>query len=227
MSSFSDPKIVSEYAARTAQIVPGLSDMHRMANIIISQSVPVDGRILVLGAGGGLELAAFAGMRPEWRFDGVDPSAEMIAMAKTILGPASTRVNFHEGYIESAPEGPFDAAVCFLTLHFLERAARQRTVNEVFRRLRPGSPFIVAHHSFPNAGAEKDRWLELYAAFSVLSGIPAEQARGGIASMKERLPVLPPAEDEDILRAAGFADINLFYAALTFKGWFCYKPPSP
>ena len=37
--------------------------------------------------------------------------------------------------------------------------------------------------------------------------------------MKEHLPVLSPEEDEALLRAAGFSDVELFYAALTFKGW--------
>lgn len=224
MSVFSDPKIVSEYAQRTARIVPGLSDMHRMASIIIGQKIPNEGRILVLGAGGGLELAAFAQMQPQWRFEGIDPSGEMIQLAKTVLGPLSSRVNFHEGYIYSAPEGPFDAAVSFLTLHFLEKDERLKTVKEIFKRLKHGSPLIVVHHSFSNTDFEKNRWLELYADYGISSGIPAEQAKAGIQPMKERLPVLSPVEDEEILRAAGFTDINLFYAALTFKGWFCYKP---
>lgn len=36
--------------------------------------------------------------------------------------------------------------------------------------------------------------------------------------MKERLPVLPPKEDELLLTTAGFRNIQLFYAAFTFKG---------
>ena len=195
-----------------------------MAGIILNKSVPADSRILVLGAGGGTELKAFATAQPEWQFDGIDPSAEMIRLAEINLGRLSSRVNFHEGYIDDAPSGPFDAAVCLLTLHFLDKEERLRTVREVFKRLKPGAPFIVAHHSFPNSESEKDRWLGLYAAFSVLSGIPAEQAENGIKPMKERLPVLSPEEDEKIFNEAGFRDINLFYAAFTFKGWFCYKP---
>lgn len=33
------------------------------------------------------------------------------------------------------------------------------------------------------------------------------------------LPVLAPEEDAEILCAAGFSDVQLFYAAFTFKGW--------
>ena len=37
--------------------------------------------------------------------------------------------------------------------------------------------------------------------------------------MKERLPVLTPEQDADLLRQAGFADVETFYAAFTFRGW--------
>jgi tRNA (cmo5U34)-methyltransferase len=37
--------------------------------------------------------------------------------------------------------------------------------------------------------------------------------------MAERLPILTSAEDEALLRDAGFADVSLFYAAFSFRGW--------
>lgn len=37
--------------------------------------------ILVLGTGGGLELKAFFEMQPDWHFDGIDSSAEMLDLA--------------------------------------------------------------------------------------------------------------------------------------------------
>ena len=81
--------------------------------------------------------------------------------------------------------------------------------------------FIVAHHSFPLE--RRDAWLARNAAFVVAAGVPAEQARSGMRAMKEKLPVLAPEADEALLREAGFTDVELFYAALTFKGWVCRK----
>lgn len=75
MTGFSDPTAVSGYAERTARIVPGLRDLHRMAGVLLAERAPPDARMLVLGAGGGLELKALAEMQPGWHFDGVDPSA--------------------------------------------------------------------------------------------------------------------------------------------------------
>lgn len=151
MAPFSDPAAVSGYAERTARLVPGLQGLHRMAGVLLAKQAPADARIPVLGAGGGLELKAFAEMQPAWRFDGVDPSAEMLGLARTTLGPLAPRVHLHEGYIDSAPAGPFDGATCLLTLHFLPAAERLQALQQLHARLKPGAPLVVAHHSFDNA----------------------------------------------------------------------------
>ena len=224
MTPFSDPTLVSGYADKTARLVPGLRDLHKMASVLMAERAPADARVLVLGAGGGLELKAFAELQPAWQFDGVDPSAEMLALARTTLGPLASRVRWHEGYIDSAPEGPFDAATCLLTLHFLPAAERRETLAQIHRRLRPGAPLVVAHHSFADDDPGKDRWLARNAAFAIASGVPAVQARSSIAAIKERLPVLSPEQDVALLYAAGFSNVELFYAGLSFKGWTAFKP---
>ncbi|KCB46933.1 hypothetical protein [Bordetella hinzii] len=45
MTSFSDPAAVSGYAERTARIVPGLCDLHRMAGVLLAECAPADARI--------------------------------------------------------------------------------------------------------------------------------------------------------------------------------------
>lgn len=220
LSPFSDPESVARYAEGPARKVPGFHDLQRMTAILLAERIQDNARVLVVGAGGGLELKAFADAQPEWTFCGVDPSAEMLSLAKHTLGPLASRVDLHEGYIDSAPAGPFGAATCLLTLHFIPEDERRRTLTEIHRRLRPGAPFVVAHHSFPQAGGEKAKWLARYAAFA---GVPAANLESAIATMGERLPALSPEQDEALLREAGFADVALFYAGFTFKGWVAYK----
>lgn len=222
-SSFSDPESVARYAEGPVRLVPGFHALQKMTGILLAERVRDDAQVLVLGAGGGLELKAFAEAQPGWRFHGVDPSAEMLALANRTLGPLASRVEFHEGYIDTSPTGPFDAATCLLTLHFIPEEERRRTLAEVHRRLKPGAPFVVAHHSFPQEAGEKAKWLARFAAFAAASGMPAMTPESA-AAMGERLPVLSPEQDERLLREAGFTDATLFYAAFTFRGWVGYKP---
>lgn len=219
MDAFSDPDAVARYADNPPRMVPGYADMQRMAMLLLAERVPAKAKVLVLGAGGGLELKVFTESQPEWSFDGVDPSAAMLELARQTLGNLADRTRLHEGLIDNAPEGPFDGAVCILTLHFIERAERARTLQEVRRRLRPGAPFIVAHFSIPQD--ERDLWLSRYAAFATASGIDRVQAESAKTGIADHLPILSPEEDEALLREAGFIGVSLFYAGFTFRGWVC------
>ena len=160
MSSFSDPKAVASYAERPVKQVPGFHALQRMAALLLAETVPPDGDVLVLGAGGGLELKVFAEAQAGWNLTGVDPSAEMLKIAVATLGPLASRVELHEGYIDTAPEGLFDGSTCLLTLHFLSIEERLCTLTELRRRLKPGAPLVVAHHSFPQTEDQKMRWLD-------------------------------------------------------------------
>ena len=222
LSFFADPEAVARYAEGPPRFVPGFDALHRMTSILVAERVPSDARVLVLGAGGGLELKAMAEAHPAWRFVGVDPAEAMLNLAADILGPLADRVELVQGYIEDAPEGPFDAAVCLLTLHFLSQADRQRTAEAIRRRLKPGAPFVTAHGSFPQGRGERSLWLSRYAAYAVASGAEAEQASSARDAVDAHVDMLSPEQDEAVLRAAGFADVSLFYAAFTWRGWVGY-----
>lgn len=206
------------------RLVPGFDGLQRMTTLLLRESVPSTGTVLVLGAGGGLELKRFADAEPGWRFVGVDPAAEMLKLAQATLGPLNERVDLHEGYIDTAPLGPFDGATCLLTLHFIPLEQRLQTLKALWQRLLPGAPLIVAHHSFPQAAQDKARWLQRYAAFAVDSGVPAADAERAITAISAQLPVLSPETDEALMREAGFEGVELFYAGFSFKGWVGYTP---
>jgi len=219
LDMFSDRERIAHYADGPRRFTPGLDAVHRMTELLLAEHAPPYAHVLVLGAGGGLELKALAQAQAGWHFTGVDPAGPMLNLARETMGEDAGRANLIEGYIDGAPEGPFDAATCLLTLHFLNRDERVRTLREMHRRMKPGAPLVVVHSSFPQAEPARTRWIARYAAFAVASGAdPAqtEQARSAVASS---LALLTPEEDELCLYDAGFKDVELFYAAFTWRGW--------
>lgn len=343
MKPFTDPAAVDRYSGATSAKVPGLADLQRMAAILLAERAPAEAEILVLGAGGGAELAVFAAARPGWTFLGVDPSRRMLDLARDRLGPHLDRIRLLEGYIDDAPDGPFDGAACLLTLHFLPRDARLATLRAMHRRMKPGAALVVAHHSLPDGGigrregaredaarqareaggaatgdrpetgratgerksedrmaeagpaddrrredrpkdrhprdslprdglprdghprddrragdptrgdrptgdgpevgagdpaaeghdaghpagggsglpedAEALRWLARSAAFAGFPATDPARAAASAATMARLLPLLPATEDAALIAEAGFADVALFYAGFTFRGW--------
>jgi len=216
-SPFMDPAAIANYPIDTPRKVPGLADLHRMATLLLGEQAPAASHFLVVGAGGGLELVSLAAARPDWRFTGVDPSPAMLDLAREAVAPFAARVQLVNGIVDQAPAGPFDGATCLLVLHFLERGERLRTLREIRRRLRPGARLVVAHHAPPEGHAEC--WMARSVAFG--AGATANSASTAAAGrlMTERLPLLTPQEEEELLRASGFVEVELFYAALSFRGW--------
>lgn len=219
LKHFSDPEAVSRYAEGPRRFVPGLEALHRMTGLLLAERVPGNARVLVLGAGGGSELNALAQAYPGWTFVGVDPSAEMLRLAAHTAAAHRDRIELVEGYIDDAPAGPFDAAVCLLTLHFLVASERERTVREIHARLRPGAPFVAAHASFPQGADEREIWLDRYTAYPIASGADPEQVQKARAAVATSLNSFSPEQDEAILQAGGFSNVSLFYAAFTWRGW--------
>jgi tRNA (cmo5U34)-methyltransferase len=222
IDAFNDPEAAARYVEGPPRFVPGLESLHRMCGVLLAERTPQNARVLVVGAGGGMELKHLAQAYPGWTFVGVDPAAEMLRGAERLLGPLNDRVALVEGYVEDVSAGDFDAAVCLLTLHFLDAEERVRTAGEIRKRLKPGAPFVAAHGSFPQGPGERDLWLDRYAAFAIASGFDADKARGAREAVAAHVSMFSPEHDEAILRQAGFSDVTQFYAAFTWRGWVAY-----
>ncbi len=220
--SLGNAPAIKNYAENAARLVPGLHDLRKMTALLVTERATASAKVLVVGAGGGLELKELAQSHPQWRFVGVDPFKPMLELAETTLGPLMTQVELHLGTTETAPAGLFDAATCLLTMHFLNHDQRRATLHEIRRRLVPGAPLIVAHFSFPQAPEERPLWLSRYVAFAVASGFDPEQAQNAATAIGLSLPLLSPEQDEALLAEAGFTGTRLFYAGMTFRGWVAY-----
>ena len=82
-----DSQHASSYTQGPPRQVPGFDGLHRIMSLLLAERMPGDARVLVLGAGGGLELRTLAESQAGWSFDGVDPSADMLRLADPRLAP--------------------------------------------------------------------------------------------------------------------------------------------
>ncbi len=207
-----------------AAFFPGLAVMHDLTCHLIRETVPENGQVLVLGAGGGLELSQFAKIMPECRFTAVDPSPQMLGVAKEILKGDAERVTWVQSYIEDTPPGPFDAATCLLTLHLIpDDGAKKRALTEIYTRLKPGGAFAVVDGCFDKNSSDFPRKLKRLVDQARRAGI-GEDVLDKIVENIGMTESIAESREFALLEDAGFSDIDLYFAALTWRGWIARRP---
>jgi len=201
--------------------MPGHGGVLQMAGILLGERAPAEARVLVVGAGGGLETRALGLMQPAFRFVGVDPAPRMLALARTVIGAAlAERVELVEGTVDDAPPGPFDAATCILVLGLIpDDGSKAETLRGIHRRLRPGAPFVLVDHCLDPGGPDFERGLARYGAYARASGVDPEVVGQAQEQLRTSSALVFAERDVALLCEAGFRDPEVFYVGMAWRGW--------
>src|SRR3954454_1465966 len=125
-------------AQRYDELRPADANWWELLERIAELARPVGGRLLDVGCGTGRVSAALAERGAKvW---GVDPEPGMLEVARSRV-PGS--VGLKQGRAEALPfrDGWFDAAVCWLTVHLMDRPA---AFADLHRVLAPGGRLVIA-----------------------------------------------------------------------------------
>jgi demethylmenaquinone methyltransferase/2-methoxy-6-polyprenyl-1,4-benzoquinol methylase/phosphoethanolamine N-methyltransferase len=103
-------------------------------------------RVLDVGCGTGtLTIAAMRQTAPTGEVHGIDPSAEMIGVARQKAAKAGVDARFHTAVMEKLPfpDGHFDLVLSSLMLHHLPADVKRAGFAELNRVLKPGGRFLA------------------------------------------------------------------------------------
>jgi ubiquinone/menaquinone biosynthesis C-methylase UbiE len=130
------------------------SEVKRYRTLVVPRA---HGKVLEIGIGSGLNLGYYGGAVSE--VEGVDPSGELLGMARRRCEDASFGVELIEASAESLPieDGVFDCAVTTFTLCSV--ADPLAALREARRTLKHGGTLLFAEHGLaPDAAVA--RWQE-------------------------------------------------------------------
>ena len=150
--------------------IPSYEALHGMAHSLLQVNLNKSAKVLIVGSGTGMELVNYCQQNPKWLLTGVDPSAEMMAIAEEELVSLGyrERVKLHTGYVDTlAKTEPMDGATLVLVMHFLpDDGSKLKLLKDIARHLKPGSEFILADlhgdKSLPYFAKLRKAWQALY-----------------------------------------------------------------
>ena len=125
------------------------------ASIGVLSQIKAGDKVLDVGCGSGrLTLAAQKWAGPAGEALGLDPSPEMIKVARKNAERARLGARFEVGVVESMPfpDACFDVVLNRLMLHHLPGDLKQRGLAEMRRVLKPGGVCLVVDFEPPKAG---------------------------------------------------------------------------
>jgi ubiquinone/menaquinone biosynthesis C-methylase UbiE len=124
-------------------------------SIGILAQIKAGDKVLDVGCGSGrLTLAAQGWAGAEGQAVGLDPSEEMIEVARKNAARAGLKTKFELGMVENLPfpDASFDVVLNRLMLHHLPGDLKQRGLAEMRRVLKPGGLCLVVDFEPPKSG---------------------------------------------------------------------------
>jgi len=213
-----------EYERRIRTLVPGYETLHELSAAVLRAQLPDSARVLCVGAGTGEEIARLAAAGPQWRFVGVDPSADMLAQARERMQRAGVadRVELIAAEVAHAPEAPlFDAATLILVLHFLkDEADRAALLGAIAGRLKSGAPLLLASLY---DGGDSATLLGAWKALQMLAGMPREAVEERMAPRLAEARPVADGELTELLAAAGFGPPVRYFQGLMMAAWVAWR----
>lgn len=160
------------------------------------------------------------------RFVGVEVSPPMLEALRERF-----RHYIHAGVVsiqetnlrEDYPAVRASVTLSVLTLQFIPIEYRQRVVRRVFKSTVPGGAFILVEKVLGNTADIDEMMVSLYYQMKRNNGYSQEQIERKRLSLEGVLVPVTARWNEELLRMAGFTQIDCFWRWMNFAGWVAVR----
>ena len=211
------------YEALARRLIPGYLTLFPMIGAVIDPDLPQGARVLVVGCGTGIELVTFRSIRPDLRLHGVDPSLQMLELARRRVSETgdAAGTSFQHGYAADVPPAPlFDAATLVNVLHFVpDDGSKAALLRDIATRLRPGGTFVLFDLHGDPGSEEHERYMPAWRRYWKIRGMSADEMDEFEARIRHGIHFAPPERVVALAQEAGLVEPRRFYKSLLYGGW--------
>jgi len=207
--------------------IPQYANMRSLVFDIGRRFVMPGGAVVDLGCSKGEALAPFVELfGVANRYLGVEISRPMLMAARARFAGHELAAQIDIREMDLRQEYPaIDATLTLsvLTLQFLPLARRQEILRQAYRNTRPGGALVLVE-KVRGASVALDRMMvERYHAFKREQGYSEAAIEKKRQALSDVLVPLTARQNEDLLAAAGFRQIDCIWRWLNFAAWVAVK----
>ena len=157
-------------------------------------------------------------------FIGLDEEEDMIKIAKN--KPVSKNVNsidFENTNLYNFEFEKSSSIISYYTLQFIAPHYRQELINKIYKSLSWGGGFFLFEKTRRSDARFQDMSNHVYNEYKLSMGYSPEEIFSKSRSLTGILEPFSTKGNIDLLKRAGFIDIECIFTSFCFTGWLCIK----
>lgn len=217
-----DATVTHVFDDMIARSIPDYGTMRNVVDNFATLHGAPNGVVLDLGCSTGLSIRTFAAKAK--RVVGVEISESMLDEVRERF------VSYHNVEIlelDLRKSFPYikevDVTLAIFTLQFIPVEHRRRVVGDVFTALKRGGAFLIAEKVIGESAQRQAAFAAIYHRFKEAQGYTTEEIDRKALALEGRLVPNTAAENEHMLRAAGFRDVECIWRTINFGLWIGIK----
>lgn len=223
-----DEGVADAFDDMIARSIPEHDEMRRSVAEVAARFAFAGSSVVDLGCSRGGALATVRSLvarRVDVEYVGAEISKPMLAAARSRFAGVDG-VSIQECDLRTAlPDTTFSwsVALSILTIQFTPIEYRQRIVRRIWERIAPGGVFIFVEKVLGATATINDALVGVHYDRKRANGYSDDEIERKRLSLEGVLVPVTARWNEELLRSAGFDEVDCFWRSLNFAGWLAIR----
>jgi tRNA (cmo5U34)-methyltransferase len=221
--SFEDEKVVAAFDEHVSKSVPMYSEGHDLILRFSDYFTHKNSKIFEIGSSTGVFSNKIYERSKEKKVKvtGIDISEEMTKFANDKYSNDNCTFIFDDAINQDLSDS--DMIVAYYTIQFINSSKRQEIINKIYDSLNWGGAFFMFEKTRGMDARFQDMITSVYYDYKISEGYSLEEIMSKHLSLKGVLEPFSTKGNIDMLKRAGFIDINTIFKFVPFEGFLAIK----